>query len=218
MHFELVIFDCDGVLVDSEPRSNAVLAELLGEIGLPTPYEEVLSVYKGRSWATCLALIEERLGTPPPASLSRRFRERVLADLRQHLGPVRGIEHALDRIEVATCVASSSDPERLRASLAVTDLLDRFEGRLFSATQVRRGKPAPDLFLFAARELRARPERCAVIEDSPIGIEAAFAAGMTPFGFCGTETADARALAASGARVFDDMRALPELLAAGAPA
>ncbi len=212
MSWELVIFDCDGVLVDSEPASNQVLARVLSEIGLPTRYEDALRTYKGRSWQACLALVEERLGRPPPADLSERFRRRVLDEFRAGLEPVPHVSGALDEIRAPVCVASSSDPERLRTSLAVTGLLARFEGRLFSATEVEHGKPAPDLFLRAARALDARPQRCAVVEDSPLGVEAALAADMTPFGFAGTPTADAAALAAAGARVFDDMRELPRLL------
>ena len=212
MRWQLVIFDCDGVLVDSEPTSNRVLCRVLGEFGLPTSYEETLRTYKGRSWATCLELIEERLGKAPPAEFSARYRERLLAELGASLERVPGILGALDRIPIPNCVASSSDPERLRLSLAAADLLEHFEGRVFSATEVERGKPAPDLFLYAARQLGAEPARCAVVEDSPLGVEAALAAGMVSFGFAGTSTADAGELEAAGAQVFRDMSELPALL------
>ncbi len=205
------------MLVDSEPLANRVLAELLSEIGLPTRYEDALRIYKGRSWATCMELVEQRLGRTPPAQLAERYRERVFSELRREPRPVPGVAEALAGISTPKCVASSSDPERLRISLASAALLEVFEGRLFSATQVPRGKPAPDLFLHAADTLGALPAQCAVIEDSVLGIEAARAAGMTPFGFAGTESADAGALAAAGARVFDDMRALPGLLDGATP-
>lgn len=211
--WELVIFDCDGVLVDTEPASNRVLADLLTEIGLPTSYAQALSAYKGRSWASCLELIEAELGRPAPDDFERRYRERLFAAFDRELEAVPGVSDALAEIAIPTCIASSGELEKMQTTLGATDLLSHFEGRIFSATQVSRGKPAPDLFLFAAEHMRADPTRCAVVEDSPLGIEGALAAGMTPLGFAGTETADGPALARAGAQVFHQMTELPALLA-----
>lgn len=210
--FELVIFDCDGVLVDSEPVGNRVLAGLLSEIGLPTSTEEAVRDYMGRSVESCLEIIEAKLGRPVPAEFTETLTRRTFAALRDELQAVPGIESALDRIALPICVASSGPHDKMRLTLGLTGLLPRFEGRLFSATDVGRGKPSPDLFLHAAASLDVAAERCAVVEDSVLGVRAGQAAGMTVFGFA--SRSDPRALAAAGARVFRDMASLPELLAA----
>ena len=147
---ELVILDCDGVLVDSEPLSNRVLAALLTEIGLPTSYEDSVRDYMGRSLDACLERIEARLGRPPPADFAERLEERSFAAFRGGLEAVPGVEGALDRIDLPTCVASSGAHEKMRLTLGLVGLLGRFEGRLFSASDVARGKPDPALFLHAA--------------------------------------------------------------------
>jgi HAD superfamily hydrolase (TIGR01509 family) len=207
---ELVIFDCDGVLVDSEPLSNRVLAEELTAIGLPTTTEDSVRDYMGRSWATCSALIEERLGRPLPADFGARYHDRLFELFRRELVAVSGVEAALGAIEAPTCVASSGSHERIRLALEVTGLLDRFDGRIFSATDVVYGKPAPDLFLHAAERIGVAPERCVVVEDSPAGVEAGRSAGMQVLAYA--SHGDAPALAAAGARVFADMSELPGLL------
>jgi HAD superfamily hydrolase (TIGR01509 family) len=201
-----VIFDCDGVLVDSEPTSNRVLAEVLTEIGLPTTTEESTAAFMGKSWVSNLEIIEERLGGPAPEDLTERYRQRrdaALADVE----PVDGIVEALDAIDLPSCVASSGDHAKMAVTLGGTGLLDRFEGRIFSAADLPdgRGKPAPDLFLHAAREMGFDPATTAVIEDSGPGCEAGRAAGMRVFAY---------RLDADGATRFDDMRALPRLLGA----
>jgi HAD superfamily hydrolase (TIGR01509 family) len=210
MALELVIFDCDGVLVDSEPISNRILAQRLSAIGLPTTIEDSYRDYMGRSWATCAALIEERLGHPLPPDFADAFHAEVFAAFERELVPVEGVEEAIDAFEVPTCVASSGAHERIRRALTVTGLLERFDGRIFSATEVERGKPAPDLFLLAARRMGAAPGRCAVVEDSPAGVQAARAAGMAVFGYAGRTPA--ALLQEAGARVFTSMRELPALL------
>jgi HAD superfamily hydrolase (TIGR01509 family) len=176
MGFDLVIFDNDGVLVDSEWHANGILAALLTEFGLPCTREQSVADYLG----TTMASVRER------------------------------VERVLDRIRTPTCVASSSTHERIRLALTTTGLYDRFAGRVFSAQDVAHGKPEPDLFLHAAATLGVRPERCAVIEDSPLGVEAANRAGMTAFGFA-RMTPAARLQEARGG-VFAAMDELPALL------
>ena len=214
---DLVLFDCDGVLVDSEPIANRVLAELLGEIGLPMSYDETVRTFIGHSMRVCLDLIAERLGRPAPADFAERYHARAEAAFRRELRPVPGVDAVLDFVErglaVPFCVASSSDHTTLRTTLGVTGLLPRVEGRLFSATEVPRGKPHPDLFLHAARAMGAEPARCAVVEDTPVGARAGTAAGMAVFGFA--RVTDAAALAAEGATVFRHMWELPPLLGRG---
>lgn len=205
-----MIFDCDGVLVDSEPIACSVLAESLGEIGLATTVEDAMRDYVGRWWPDCVELIERRLGAPLPDGFTERYRERQSAALAAGVEPVDGVVEALERIPVATCVASNGPPEKMRVTLGRTGLLQRFEGRVFSAEEVERGKPAPDLFLHAAASMRRAPSRCLVVEDSPLGIEAALTAGMAALGFSGDR--DPEALRAAGAETFAEMRSLPELL------
>lgn len=210
---DLVIFDCDGVLVDSEPISNRILAEELTAIGLATSPEDSTRDYMGRSWASNAALIEERLGRALPPGFLARYHGRLFAAFERELEPVPGVHAALAAIALPACVASSGDHERIRRALGMTGLLERFEGRIFSATDVAHGKPAPDLFLHAARGMGFEPARCAVVEDSPAGVEAGRAAGMTVLAYAGRD--DGAGLEATGARVFRDMAELPELLVSG---
>jgi HAD superfamily hydrolase (TIGR01509 family) len=215
MAFELVIFDCDGVLVDSETLSNRILAERLSAIGLPTTVEQSIRDYMGRSWKTCTEIIEDQLGRPLPAGFADGYHAEVFEAFERELQPVAGVIEALEEIEVPSCVASSGGHERIRTALRATGLLERFDGRIFSATDVLHGKPAPDLFLHAARTLGAAPDRCVVVEDAPAGVQAGRAAGMTVLGYAGMT--EARLLEAEGARVFDSMAALPALISGCAP-
>lgn len=208
--WDLVIFDCDGVLVDSEPIANRLFATMLGEIGLPMTYEETVRQFMGRGQATVVTMIERRLGRPLPPGFMADFMTRMYAAFRRDLRPVPGIVSALDQISAPICVASSGELAKIRTALDLTGLLPRFEGRLFSATEVARGKPFPDLFLDAAQRMGARPRCCAVIEDSPLGVQAGIAAGMHVFGYARLSLPET--LAAAGALVFSDMAALPGLL------
>jgi HAD superfamily hydrolase (TIGR01509 family) len=214
MTWDLIIFDCDGVLVDSEPIANRLFEVMLGEIGLRITYEETLQQFMGCSMPTWVALIEQRLGRPVPPGFVADFYARLDAAFRRELRAVPGILSALDRIFVQTCVASNATLTKMWTSLGLAGLLPRFEGRLFSATEVERGKPFPDLFLYAAQCMGAIPAHCAVIEDSPLGVQAGIAAGMHVFGYTGLSRPET--LAAAGARVFCNMEDLPELLQAAA--
>jgi HAD superfamily hydrolase (TIGR01509 family) len=209
--WDLVIFDCDGVLVDSEPLANRVFAESLRAVGLNMDYGEVCRTFVGLSMARCVEIVERRLGRPLPGGFVKRLQERTYEAFRAGLRPVEGVARALERIDLPVCVASSGEHEKMRLTLGLTGLLPRFEGRLFSATEVERGKPHPDLFLHAARSLGARPARCVVVEDSVPGVLAARAARMFVLGYAGGT--DGEPLAAAGARVFHAMAELPGLLA-----
>jgi HAD superfamily hydrolase (TIGR01509 family) len=202
----LVIFDCDGVLVDSELLSNQALSHALAEIGVHLTVEETMAEFMGRSRKHMLARTAQLLGGPVPEDFGEHYDEARNAAFWQGLEPVEGIEEALDAIEgagYATCVASSGDHEKMRLTLGMTGLHDRFEGRIYSATEVANGKPAPDLFLHAAAQMGFDPEDCVVVEDAPAGVEAGRAAGMRVLGFGEELDADV---------VFDDMRELPHLL------
>jgi HAD superfamily hydrolase (TIGR01509 family) len=207
-----VIFDCDGVLVDSEPLANEVLASLLTEAGLATTTDEAMATYVGLSMPSVVALAERRHGGPMPPDLIDRYHAGVFEAFDRDLHAVEGVVEVLDALPWPTCVASSGDHERMRRSLGRTGLYDRFEGRIFSASEVARGKPHPDLFLHAAREMGATPAGCVVVEDSPFGVRAAVAAAMAVVGYGAGERADQ--LARLGAVPFAAMGELPGLLAA----
>ena len=212
MGFALVIFDCDGVLVDSEPIANRLLAEHLTAAGFATTTGESVERYMGGSFASMAADVGERFGGTLEDGFAERYHADLYAAFDAELLPVEGITGALDALAaVPTCVASSGAPERIRRVLGVTGLLDRFAGRIYSAVEVERGKPAPDLFLHAAAAMGVDPSRCAVVEDSPRGVEAGVAAGMTVFGYAGRTPA----AALSPAVTFSEMRALPGLLGVG---
>jgi HAD superfamily hydrolase (TIGR01509 family) len=212
--FDLVIFDCDGVLVDSERIAVRIDAIVLERLGWPLSEAEIIDRFVGRSEAYMTSEIERAIGRTLPAGWEGEFTPLYREALEAELEPVDGVVEALDAISTTTCVASSSTHERLRFTLGLTGLYERFDGRIFSSTDVTNGKPAPDLFLHAAATLGTDPAHCAVIEDSRYGVEAARAAGMRAFGYAGGLTAAER-LAGPATTVFHDMRELPALLAAG---
>jgi HAD superfamily hydrolase (TIGR01509 family) len=181
-----ILFDCDGVLVDSERITNSVWARLLTEIGLPMTTEQSLAIFMGNSMPRCVAIVEERLGRPAPGDLLPRFYEESAVALARDITPVAGIVPLLDWLEargVPYAVASNGEHAKMRVTLGATGLWERFEGRRFSATEVPRPKPAPDLFLHAARTMGFPPERTIVVEDSALGVEGATAAGMAVIGY-----------------------------------
>jgi len=216
---ELVIFDCDGVLVDSERLIVKVEAQICQERGWGLTEEDIIREFVGLSDSAMRArlseLVGEELGPDWDAEYTARYREALDRDLKA----VPGVAQAIEEIEqagLATCVASSGSHQKMALTLGKTGLLGRFAGRIYSATdpEVAAGKPAPDLFLYAAERMDVPPSRCAVIEDSPYGVAAAIAAGMTPFGFSGS-VIPAERLAADGVTIFNSMSDLPSLLNAG---
>ncbi|HKQ15413.1 MAG TPA: HAD family hydrolase [Steroidobacteraceae bacterium] len=210
----LVIFDCDGVLVDSEPVANRLLAEMLRELGLDLTQEQIFQNFVGYSLPHCLRVIEGMLGRPPPENFLRELQARTFAAFKTELRAMPGIEQVLDALQAAGvpyCVASSGDHEKMNTTLGITGLLPRFAGRIFSVTQVARGKPAPDVYLFAARQLGVEPAACVVVEDTPPGVQAGVAAGMTVFGFC-AHTPEQKLKVAGAHRTFDVMRQLVTML------
>lgn len=181
----LLIFDCDGVLVDSEPVSIAVLIDMLAHLGVQISEEEAYQRFLGRSVASMTATLWDEYGVETDIDFLDHMRIALFARFRDELKAIEGIAETLDVLALPRCVASSSQPERIRYSLGLTGLLDRLEPHIFSASMVKNGKPAPDLFLHAAEQMRVQPKDCIVIEDSPAGIVAAKAGGMTVFAFTG---------------------------------
>ncbi|MFJ3228111.1 HAD family hydrolase [Streptomyces sp. NPDC086783] len=214
MRYDLVIFDNDGVLVDSEPISNTLLAAYLTELGHPTSYEDSLRDYMGAAMHRVHDTVLERTGQRLPADFDDVFHARVFAAFERELQPVAGAVQVLEKLAadgVPYCVASSGSHERIRVGHRKTGL-DRWfdDGRIFSSQDVGRGKPAPDLFLYAAERMGVPAERCAVVEDSPLGVRAANAAGMDVYGFTAMTPAD-RLTGAT--ELFADMGELADLLA-----
>ncbi|MGE0116935.1 MAG: HAD family hydrolase [Dongiaceae bacterium] len=220
MDIDLVIFDCDGVLVDSEIVSFAAEAEVLAEFGIDLPAEKLVERFLGMSSTTAFAVLEKEYGLRLPADFAARCRQHVLEAFERKLQPIPGIADLLDGLPQRRCVASSSEPARIRHSLTLAGILHHFDPHIFSAVQVARGKPAPDLFLFAAAQMGAAPARCLVIEDSPPGVTGARAAGMAVLGFTGGGhclPGHGETLRAAGAaEVFGSMRELAARLKAAA--
>ena len=187
---DLVIFDNDGVVVDSELLANGVLAALLTELGHPTTLEQSIATYLGGTVAGVRAIVEARSGAPLPGDFEDTYHRRVFAAFDAELGPVPGIRTVLEGLAAPYCLASSGTRQRIVRSLTVTGLLGFFEDRIFSAEDVAHGKPAPDLFLHTASRMGTDPERCVVVEDSTNGVEAARAAGMRVLGYAALTPAE----------------------------
>jgi HAD superfamily hydrolase (TIGR01509 family) len=208
---ELVIFDCDGVLVDSERIANEVFRAMLNDLGLRLSLQDMFDRFVGLSMPQCVELVTELHGKPPPSDFVRELQLRTASAFKDQLNPIPGVEATLAALHIPFCVASSGDHEKIRFSLETTGLLARFEGRIFSVVDVAKPKPAPDVFLFAARTLGVAPSACAVIEDTLTGIRAAVAAGMRAFGFAANTPAH-RLIEAGAHCIFSDMTRLPQLL------
>lgn len=207
--FDLVIFDCDGVLVDSERLAVRTEATILAGLGWPLTEADIVDRFVGRSAAYMQDQIERHLGRR--IDWEAEFEVHYREVFERELVAVPGIVEALDGIDTPTCVASSGSHEKMRFTLGKTGLLERFAGRIFSGDEVAHGKPAPDIFLFAADRMGVSPGRCAVVEDSLSGVTAGLSAGMAVFAYAGGVTA-ADALALDGAEVFDHMADLPTRL------
>lgn len=183
--FDLVIFDYDGVVADSELLNNTVLVDLLNGIGLPTTLDYSLKTYLGKRWADIRELISDRLGSPCPAHLQDDWLHHCHLRLETDLRPVEGFEHFLGRRSESVCIASSSPPNWIEPGLTQFGAMETFAGKVYSGSvHVTRGKPHPDLFLYAADDMKVVPQRSVVIEDSPAGVIGAAAAGMTVLGLC----------------------------------
>lgn len=214
VRYDGILFDCDGVLVDSERITSRVWAGLLTEIGLPTTTEQSLATYLGNSMARCIEIVTEQLGHTPPDTLLPRFYADVKVALANEVEPVRGIVELLDALDAAGIgygVASNGEHEKMQTTLGTTGLLARFDKRRFSAVDVARPKPAPDLFLHAAHMLGFDPARTIVVEDSPLGVLGAFTAGMTVIGYAELVSPE-RLIAAGAAHTVHDLRELLSLI------
>jgi HAD superfamily hydrolase (TIGR01509 family) len=210
--FDLVIFDCDGVVVDSERISHDVFGAFMRSLGARLSETEMQERFLGRRLAECLAIVEDLTGRPVPLDALERYKAERDRLLREQVQPIEGIRDVLEWLTIPYCIASSGDHDKMRITLGATKLLPLFEGRLFSATEVPNGKPAPDVFLLAAERMGVAPARAVVIEDSVNGVLAGCAAGMTVLAFAGLMPA-AKLVDSGAATTFAHMRELPALLA-----
>ncbi len=212
----LVIFDCDGVLVDTEPSSNRCFAAALNEIGLSWSVEQTIARMVGRSMKSCIEIIERETGHAVPGDFVERLQARTFENFRREgVTATAGMVSALDALaahQVPYCVASSGEIEKMRLTLGLSGLLPRFERHLFSATMVAHGKPFPDLFLYAAKSMGFAPADCVVVEDAVPGVMAGRAAGMRVLAYTGASHADHAGLHEAGGELFDDMARLPAVL------
>jgi HAD superfamily hydrolase (TIGR01509 family) len=200
------------VLIDSEPIANRVLRDLLETVGLSMTLEKVMQTFIGRTRDGCLELASKMIGHPLPPRFGEEWDAALFKALGDEVPPVAGIPELLRSIELPFCVASNGNRDRMEHALAAAGLLPLVHGRLFTAQEVANPKPAPDLFLHAARSMGVAPAECVVIEDTPTGVKAGIAAGMKVFGYAGAPHADPDAMRALGAITFTDMRALMPML------
>jgi len=216
-NFDLIIFDCDGVLVDSEVISCRAHAETLTRHGYPITADEVLNRFLGVSDREARLMIENEISRKLPNDFESQVKQATLQFYADDLRAISYVGEAIAAIGLPKCVASSGTPEKIRHGLTCAGLYDQLAPHIFSASEVKRGKPAPDLFLFAAEQMQAAPAQCLVIEDSIPGVTGAVAAGMTVLGFHGGShcpPGHGDTLRAAGAiMTFEDMRQLPDLIA-----
>lgn len=215
--YELIIFDCDGVLIDSEWLGGEVEAEELHHQGCSITADEYLDIALGITSEAVEAQLLQRYGFLVPPKFWQKADERLMEEFKARLTPIRGVKELIQKLKIPCCVASNSENQRLNLTLNLTGLLPLLEGRIYGREFVKRGKPHPDIFLFAAEQMHASPSKCLVIEDSIHGVHAAQAAGMDVWGFCGGRHYNPlrkEQLKATGIPVlFDDMEAVQKQIA-----
>jgi HAD superfamily hydrolase (TIGR01509 family) len=207
---ELIIFDCDGVLVDSERVANRVFCECLREIGINLTFEETVKIFKGKAEKDYYEIISRDFGKKITEPFVQTWRERFEASIEKELTVIPGIIEILDSISLPICIASNGPHSKMKKTLGVTGLLSRFEGSIFSVDDVSRGKPHPDIFLHAADVFKTNPASCIVVDDSVSGVIGAVSAGMKVFGFA--DLTEAEELKQAGAITFTEMKELKRLL------
>jgi HAD superfamily hydrolase (TIGR01509 family) len=210
-HFDLIIFDCDGVLVDSEISTNTVLRDMLNERGGKVTLEETMALFMGHAVSDSFARIEKVTGSMPTEQFYEEFLVRRDNALRETVEPIPHIIETLPKLTLPYAVASGAETAKMQLTLGRTGMLKQFEGRMFGKDMVAKSKPAPDVYLLAAKTLGVAPARCVVVEDTPSGTTAGVAAGMTVLGYC-AQNAPEKLFAAGASAVFNDMRQLPMLL------
>ncbi|WP_299890467.1 HAD family hydrolase [uncultured Lacinutrix sp.] len=210
MKYKCIIFDCDGVLVDSEEISNAVLIQMANEVGAEITMEYAFKNFLGRSLQSCFKHIEKLIEKELPNSFEKDYRNRTFAAFKKDLKPIKGIHELLDKISIPFCVASSGPIGKIKLNLTTTKLIDKFENRMFSSYEIGSWKPNPEIFEYAAKKMGFKPSECVVIEDSLAGIRAGRKGGFDVFGF--TNENNKSEFTKEGAKVFFEMNKLYKLL------
>lgn len=208
--WDLIIFDCDGILVDSERISNSVFAEMARNHGANLTDEEAIEIFSGTNLGYCIEYVEKQIGKPLPVGFENDYRAKSFEAFEKYLKPVEGVEEVIKRLNVPFCVASNGPKNKVEFNLRNTNLLQYFEGKIFSAHSINAWKPDPTLFLFAAQRFEASPQKCLVIEDSLSGVKAAISAGMTVFAFAHGKNIEI--LEKAGARTFQRMEELFDMI------
>lgn len=209
-NYKCIIFDCDGVLVDSEPLSNQVMVELANELGAKIDLDFAYRYFKGNSFQNCADQISKLIGEEVPSDLEAQYRQRSTDKFRTEIQPIEGISELLKSLSMSYCVASSGPESKIRLNLELTGLLPYFEGHIFSCYTIQKWKPDPAVFLWAAKTMGFEPKDCLVIEDSPIGVNAALNGGFDVFGFTAHDYRDE--LRKNSTKTFNSMIQLKELL------
>ncbi|WP_139957249.1 HAD family hydrolase [Flavicella sediminum] len=212
MRYKCIIFDCDGILVDTEAISVKVLMELAKPLGLELDYENAVQVFTGLSLIKCFEFIEERVVVPLPKDIEPEFRKRTFELFNKELKAIDGIHDVVSSLKIPFCVASSGPQNKIAMNLKLTNLYTYFEGNIFSCFDLGKWKPDPAVFLHAAKTMGFKPEECVVIEDSVHGVEAAISGGFEVFGFANSRSEES--LKNAGAKVFYQMKDLLALLEA----
>ncbi|GAA3585400.1 HAD family hydrolase [Snuella lapsa] len=210
MKYKCIIFDCDGVLVDSEEISNRVLIEMMDAIGVKMEMEYAMENFTGKSLNSILKYLEGQINRELPSHFEKEFRERTFKRFKTDLKPIKGIHTLLDKIKVPYCVASSGPTEKIKLNLTTTGLIGKFENKIFSSYEIGSWKPSPGIFEYAAREMGFKPSECAVVEDSIYGVIAAKRGGFDVFGFANGNNKSE--LENEGAIVFFEMEKLIDFL------
>jgi HAD superfamily hydrolase (TIGR01509 family) len=205
-----IIFDCDGVLVDSETISNQVLIEMLKPLGLEMTINDALRKFSGSSLKSCFLQIEHLIQKTLPADFENEYRKKTFAAFKSELKPIKGVSEFIQNLDIAYCVASSGPVEKIVLNLTTTGLIEKFEHKIFSSYQINSWKPEPDIFLFAAKEMGFSCDECIVIEDSKTGVMAGIKGGFTVYGLANTHTE--KELHDGGAIVFHSFEALTDIL------
>ncbi|MFD2176607.1 HAD family hydrolase [Veronia pacifica] len=211
MNIDLVIFDCDGVLVDSETITARVFCDMLRELGFDADQDDIYHRFVGQSGGKGGQILENILGYPAPDTFFPELNQRVMRALKAEVAPIEGVPEALDQLSLPYCVASNGKHQKMETTLMKSGLYQQFEGKIFSAEDVKLAKPAPDVYLYAAQSMGVVPSRCLVVEDTVTGVKAGVAAGMTVLGFCALSQAD-KLKEAGAIRVMFNMHELPTIV------
>lgn len=208
--YKCVIFDCDGVLVDSEPISNQILVDMANDLGADIDLAFAMKHFKGSHFKECVAIVSKLVNKPIPETFEAEYRRRSLEAFEKHLKPIEGVTQVIQQLHLPFCVASSGMESKMRFNLNLVGLLPYFENKLFSCYTIQKFKPEPDVFLWAAKTMGFQPHECVVIEDSVLGVQGALKGGFDVFGFTAHDTN--KELEGLCTKTFDDMSLLLKML------